>query len=386
MDSKFTNKMSEAPRVLVTGVSGFIASWVAHGALKLGYKVRGTVRSLANENKVKHLRDLCPGSAHQIELVEANLTSEEGWAAAVDGCTYILHVASPFPLGEPSDENELIKPAVEGTLNVLRAASNMERPPKRIVVTSSFAAIGYGTNPVGKVYTDSDWTVVDSKEYPIGAYVKSKTLAEKAAWEFLESLPAEKKFELSTVNPTLVQGPMLSGSNCSSADLVRDIATGKMPGLPDLHIGTVSVLDVAKAHLLAMTLPAAAGKRFLVTNDNISFSGMSSAVCETLKGHRKYAPTRMAVPNWLIYTLAFFGDKGAKTASSSLGTIQHAEPKNAREILGLPLQDRPEDLVQQMLLAAIHAGIIPDKSEGQQLTKNYVRPEMDVSGIPPPTC
>lgn len=298
--------MSESPLVLVTGVSGFIASWVAYGALKMGYRVRGTVRSLNNENKVRHLRDLCPGSTHKIELVEANLTSENGWDAAVKDCKYILHLASPFPVAEPSDENELIRPAVDGTLHVLKAASKMEHPPKRIVVTSSFASIGYGTDCRDKIYTDSDWTEVNNKKYPIGAYVKSKVLAEKAAWEFVESLPAEKKFELSTVNPTLVQGPMLSGSSCSSAEIVRDIAIGKMPGLPDMYIGIVSVLDVAKAHLLAMSLPEAAGKRFLVTAGDMSFCEISAAICKELKPYPKYKPTQMYVPHFVINMLAFF--------------------------------------------------------------------------------
>lgn len=216
---------TEAPLVLVTGISGFIASWVAHGALKLGYRVRGTVRSLKNEDKVKHLRDLCPGSTYKVELVEADLMNEESWVGAVEGCDYILHVASPFVIDEPKDPNDLILPAINGTLNVLKAASNMVKPPKRVVVTSSSAAVMSGTNPDGKVYTDEDWTVIDSKEYPVSAYTKSKYLAERAAWDFVEKLPTEKKFELCTINPTLVQGPMLSGSQCSSAEIVKQVMT-----------------------------------------------------------------------------------------------------------------------------------------------------------------
>lgn len=265
------SKTKEAPLVLVTGVSGFVASWVAHAALKVGYRVRGTVRSLSNEQKVKHLKELCPGAKHELELVEADLTEtgEEGWDAAVRGCDFILHVASPFPIEEPKDENELIKPAVEGTLNVLKAAARMEKPPKRVVLTSSVVAVYTGTDPRGKVYSDDDWTVTDSTQYPCPAYNKSKTLAEKAAWEFVESLPEGKKIELATINPSLVQGPLLSGSSCSSADIVKNLATGKMPGLVEMYVGTVSVLDVARAHLLAMTNKDAAGKRFIVTNSNI---------------------------------------------------------------------------------------------------------------------
>ncbi len=135
-------RVKQAPLVLVTGISGFIASWVGYAALKVGYRVRGTVRSLANEDKIKHLRDLCPGSTHRIELVEADLTSDKGWDSAVAGCDYILHLASPFPINEPKDPNEVIIPVVEGTLRVLRAAAAQEvgKLPKRIVLTSSVAA------------------------------------------------------------------------------------------------------------------------------------------------------------------------------------------------------------------------------------------------------
>ncbi len=135
-------RVKQAPLVLVTGISGFIASWVGYAALKVGYRVRGTVRSLANEDKIKHLRDLCPGSTHRTALVEADLTSDKGWDSAVAGCDYILQLASPFPINEPKDPNEVIIPVVEGTLRVLRAAAAQEvgKLPKRIVLTSSVAA------------------------------------------------------------------------------------------------------------------------------------------------------------------------------------------------------------------------------------------------------
>lgn len=214
---------TQTPLVLVTGISGFIASWVAHGALKLGYRVRGTVRSLKNEDKIKHLRDLCPGSVHKVELVEADLLDEKSWEAAVVDCDYILHVASPFVIDEPKNPNDLILPAINGTLNVLKAVSKQTKLPKRVVVTSSTASIAYGTDPTNRVYTDKDWTVPDSKEFPITAYTKSKVLAERAAWDFVDKLPADRRFELATINPTLVQGPMLSGSQCSSAEIVQQV-------------------------------------------------------------------------------------------------------------------------------------------------------------------
>ena len=211
---------------------------MAYAALKLGYRVRGTVRSLANESKVAHLRDLCPGSAHKLELVEADLNSEKGWAEAVKGTTFICHVASPFPLGVPKDKYELITPAVEGTLHVLRAAAAALPRPRRVVVTSSFAAVGYGQQPnKDKPYNENDnWTVVDDPYNPIGAYIESKTRAERAAWDFVQNLPEDERFELATVNPTLVQGPMLSSNGCSSAQVCHDLMMGKIPVLADMDM------------------------------------------------------------------------------------------------------------------------------------------------------
>lgn len=243
--------MSEIPLILVTGVSGYIGTWCAYAALKLGYRVRGTVRSLSNEKKVQHLRNLCPGSNFMIELVEADLNSEKGWNEAVAGCTFILHVASPFPLNAPKNKEELIRPAVDGTLYVLHAAAAANPRPKRVVVTSSFAAIGYGQrSDPNHPFNEDNWTVIDDPEMPIDAYTESKALAERAAWDFHKSLPENERFELCTVNPTLVQGPMLSANSCSSADIPRQILLGEMPAVVDIDIFVTHVYDVVKVTLL----------------------------------------------------------------------------------------------------------------------------------------
>lgn len=363
------------PLVLVTGVSGYIGSWVGYTALKAGYRVRGTVRSVKDESKVKHLRDLCPGSKHKMELVEADLMSDKGWNEAVADCDFILHVASPFPINEPKDPDEIIKPAVEGTLRVLRAAANMPKVPKRIVVTSSVASIAYGHKK--DVYTDEDWTNSDEN---VGSYVKSKTLAERAAWKFLEELPADKKFELATVNPSLVLGPMLSSFGCSSADIMKQIILGQMPALPELYMGVVSIYDVARAHLLAMTIPEAAGKRFMVTAYEINIQEMGAIIGKEFRSYG-YSPTSMHAPNFLVHLLAFFGDAAAKTTSPSLGVRYNLNPVNTRTILGLPLQSDAQ-LILDMTYAAIANGLIPDKSPNESIRKNYVRPDYDCSMIP----
>lgn len=368
------NKMT-TPLVLVTGISGYIGSWVGYTALQAGYRVRGTVRSVKDENKVKHLRDLCPGSRHKIELVEADLNSDDGWAAAVADCDYILHVASPFPIAEPKDPDELIKPAVEGTLRVLRAASNLPKVPKRVVVTSSVASIAYGHKK--DVYTDEDWT---NTEENIGAYTKSKALAERAAWKFVEELPAEKKFELATVNPSLVLGPMLSTAGCSSADIVKQILLGEMPALPDLYMGVASVYDVARAHVLAMTLPEAAGKRFMVSSMEVNLRDFGAVLRKEFQP-LGYSPTSFHAPNFLVQIMAFFGDAGAKTTAPMLSERCNLNPVNAKAILGLTLQS-DHQLILDMAYSAIASGLVPDKSRDHTITKNYVRPEYDCSMIP----
>lgn len=152
--------MPSEPLVLVTGVSGFIASWVAYAALDAGYRVRGTVRSLENQTKIAHLRDLCPSSKHKIELVAADLTSDEGWTDAVAGCYYVLHVACPFIVGEPKNPDDLIVPAVEGTLRVLRAVAALENLPKRVVLTSSVASISSGHNKLD--FNADDWSDISN--------------------------------------------------------------------------------------------------------------------------------------------------------------------------------------------------------------------------------
>lgn len=155
---------------------------------------------------------------------------------------------------------------------------------------------------------------------------------------------------------------------------------GLIPALPDINFGTVSVFEVARAHLLAMTLPEAAGKRFMVTNGNFSFKEVSRIICKEFKP-QGYCPTSMQAPHWLVHTLAFFGDRKAQGISGALGHVHHMDPVNAREILGMDLKSDP-NIIVQMVYAAIAAGLIPDKSKGKAITKNYVCPEMDVTGIP----
>jgi dihydroflavonol-4-reductase len=371
--------MSTNPLVLVTGVSGFIGSWVAYAALKAGYRVRGTVRSLKNEAKVHHLRDLCPGSKHSIELVEADLTSDSGWDEAVAGCHYILHVASPFVISEPKDPNDVIVPAVQGTLRVLQAAARQSSSPRRVVITSSVYSVCCGHSKDN--FTDDDWTILENSLVPVNSYAKSKTLAEKAAWEFVKNLPPHQQFELATINPSGVLGPMLSTTTCPSGEIMEKILLAKYPGLPDMRFGIVSIFDVVRAHLLAMIHPQAAGKRFIVNQRASGLREYSSVLVREFQKYG-YKPLTMTVPNWMMHFLAFFGDAEAKGGLGALSKTFNIESNNARTILGLDFRHE-FDMIKEMTLAMIVAGIIPDKSEGQILTKNYQRPVFDTSMIPP---
>jgi dihydroflavonol-4-reductase len=243
--------------VLVTGGSGFVGVHCVLQLLGAGYRVRTTVRSLNRESDVRAMLKVGgvqPGDA--LSFAAADLNSDAGWPDAVSGCDYVLHVASPFPPAAPRHEDELIVPARDGALRVLRASR--DAGVRRVVLTSSFAAIGYGHNAVNRPFTEEDWT---DPTQDIGAYVKSKTLAERAAWDFIDQEGG--RLELSVVNPVGVFGPVLGPDYSTSIMLVRRLVDGDVPGLPNMSFGVVDVRDVASLHLLAMTSPAAKGQRFL---------------------------------------------------------------------------------------------------------------------------
>ncbi|GFO29722.1 NADPH-dependent aldehyde reductase ari1-like isoform x2, partial [Plakobranchus ocellatus] len=241
------------PLVLVTGASGFLGRHVVKVLQEKGYRVRGTVRSLKNAKRVEHLYNLCPNAKFKLELVEADLTKDETWLDAVEGCTYIHHVASPFPLEDVNRDEEIIGPAIQGTLGVMKAAAKTGMV-KRIVLTSSSSAVGFvGGNKDPR--TEKDWTNINDKG--ISAYPKSKVLAEKAAWEFVANLPENEKFELAVINPVFILGPVLQGSGGTSFEIIQQILMKEVPVVPHFNLGVCDVRDVAEAHLRCMTLPEA---------------------------------------------------------------------------------------------------------------------------------
>ena len=244
--------------VLVTGGSGFIGMRCIMQLGEAGYRVRTTVRSLSRETEVREaLKQGGSELGERLSFVAADLLRDEGWEKAVEGCEYVLHVASPFPLGVPKHEDELIVPARDGALRVLKAARGAH--VKRVVLTSSFAAIGYGSQDTSRAFTEDDWT--DPDERTIGAYVKSKTIAERAAWDFIKQ--EGEGLELAVVNPVGVFGPLLGPDYSTSIEIVRRLLDGAVPGIPRLSFGIVDVRDVADLHLRAMTRAEASGERFL---------------------------------------------------------------------------------------------------------------------------
>jgi dihydroflavonol-4-reductase len=249
--------------VLVTGGTGFVGIYCILYLLKAGFAVKTSLRSLSRKDEVINmLKDAGMTSFEHLSFVKADLTSDDNWNDAVKGCTYVLHVASPFPAREPKDERELIIPAREGALRVLRASR--DAGVKRVVLTSSFAAIGYSIDPRGHVFTEEDWTDADKAS---GAYIKSKALAEQAAWDFIKQEGGE--LELSVINPVGIFGPALGKDYSTSIGFIKAILDGQIQETPAFTFGVVDVRDVAEIHLLAMTHPAAKGERFLATSEGV---------------------------------------------------------------------------------------------------------------------
>ena len=283
--------------VLVTGGTGFIGLHCLQQLLDKGYKVRTTIRSESRKQEVLEAMKKHSSNCENLEFYIADLLKDDGWKEAVKGSKYVLHVASPFFLGEPENEDVFIKPAVEGTLRVLKACADAD--VQKVVLTSSFAAVGYGHPREKEVYTEEDWSSVDGE---ISAYAKSKTLAEKAAWEFVENLEESKKFDLTVINPVAVTGPMLTSDIGSSNDFLLKLISGSMPACPKIHMGYIDVRDVAKAHIFSMTEEKTNGERIIVSENEMFFAEVGKTLNEA--GFKK-SPTK-ELPNFLVKIMSFF--------------------------------------------------------------------------------
>jgi dihydroflavonol-4-reductase len=336
--------------VLVTGGSGFIGAHCILRLLDAGYRVRTTVRSLEREAGVRAM--LKTGGAEPgetLSFVAADLTSDAGWPQAAAGCAFVLHVASPLPPSVPKHEDELIVPAREGALRVLRAAR--DAGVQRAVLTSSFAAIGYGHEPTDRPFSEEDWTDPNAD---ISAYTKSKTLAERAAWDFVAREGGA--LELSVVNPVGVLGPVLGPDYSTSIMLVQRLMDGAMPGCPRLSIGIVDVRDVADLHLRAMTHPAAKGERFLAAaGDAISMQEIALVLKARMGDAARRVPTR-ALPDWMVRLSSIF-DPSVALIVPELGKVKNATSEKARRVLGWVPRSR-EDAIAATAESLLRLGLL----------------------------
>ena len=285
-------------KVLVTGGSGFIALHCIDQLLEKGFMVRTTIRSESRKDEINKAMEKYPNLHQNLEFHICDLLEDKGWDAAVDGCDYVLHVASPFILEVPSDEDVLIRPAVDGTLRVLNACSKAN--VKKVVLTSSVAAVAYGHGKE-KTFDESDWSNTGD-DSGITPYAKSKTLAEKAAWEYVDNLDADNRFDFTVINPVGVFGPMLTSDMGTSNSLVSKLINGELPACPATHMGYVDVRDVAKAHIFSMLNSSTNNKRIIVSESEMFFVDVGRILNDA--GFKK-SPTKQ-MPNWLVKFLALF--------------------------------------------------------------------------------
>jgi nucleoside-diphosphate-sugar epimerase len=315
---------------LVTGGTGFVGAQCLVRLLAAGHETRATVRDLKRESELRAV--LRQGGAGEVgerlTLFRADLNADAGWAEAAAGCDTVLHVASPFPSTVPRDENELIAPARDGALRVLKAAR--DAGVKRVVLTSSFAAVGYGA-PKDRtaIFTEQDWTNLNDPT--VQPYQKSKTIAERAAWDFIAR--EGRDLELAVVNPVGVFGPVLGPDLSTSIVLVKRLMDGSLPGCPDIWFGVVDVRDVADLHLKAMTHPAARGERFLaIGGDFVSVRQIAQMLKDGVgEGARKVSTRRL--PSWLMRMAGLF-DPQVKGILPELGKHKNASNEKARRLLG----------------------------------------------------
>jgi dihydroflavonol-4-reductase len=336
--------------VLVTGASGFIGLHCVLQLLQQGYRVRGTVRSEARATEVREAMERNVDVGDRLEIIEADLTCDAGWADAARGCTYVLHIASPFPNQVPEHEDELIKPAMEGTRRVLKAAA--EAGVQRVVLTSSLAAIS-GGHPVdnSRVYSEDDWSIIER----CPPYPKSKTLAERAAWDFVASLDGEAPMELCVINPGAVLGPVLNRHYSTSGEIVRKLMAKELPGTAKVGFSWVDVRDVAAAHTAAMTAPGAAGQRFCCAIEFGWIDEVGEILAKRFDPEGWRIPTRK-LPNFIVRIVAMF-DPTVKTVVSDLGRVRNVSNDQIRRVLNWQPHSL-EEMVVSMGETMIEHGIV----------------------------
>ncbi|MET3651203.1 SDR family oxidoreductase [Dyella japonica] len=325
-------------RVLVTGGTGFIAQHCILALLSRGYRVRTTVRSLAREAEVReHLKGGGAEPGDRLSFVTADLSADDGWAEAIAGCVYVMHGASPTPTGHQTSEDDWIRPAVDGNLRVLRAAR--DAGVRRVVLTSAFGAICAGHGPMTRPFNETDWS--DLTKTNVWPYQKSKTLSERAAWDFVRREGAG--LQLSAINPVAVLGPVLGADYSHSIRLIKSLLDGQL-GNPRINCGFVDVRDVADLHVRVMTNEAAKGERFLaVAGESMWLADVARVLKERMGPVARKVSTR-TLPNWVV-RLGALKDPALKGSVPLLGLRLNATSEKATRLLGWTPRPREEAIV-----------------------------------------
>jgi nucleoside-diphosphate-sugar epimerase len=327
--------MPSNPSVVVTGATGLIAKHTITEFLRRGYTVRGTVRSMEKAEDVRRAVTRLGGDAGNLSFIVADLTNDAGWDEAVAGSRIVVHSASPFPIAQPDDPEEVIGPARDGTLRVLRAATH--GAVQRVVLTSSAVAIFYPSEQLkGHVYSEEDFT--DETRSDLTPYFKSKTIAEKAAWDFTESTPGSP--ELVAINPAFVQGPAPDADLSTSHELYRIMAKGTYPAAPSISFPVTDVRDVAAAHVEAAFRPNVVGNRYLIAEGKKSLYELGQIMAREFPDLASKVP-KMELPDFAVRALAVF-DRKLRTVLPELGEQKAYTNVKAKADLGLALRDPDE--------------------------------------------
>jgi dihydroflavonol-4-reductase len=322
--------------ILVTGGSGYIAGELIRRLLEQGWQVHATVRDLG---RAPALRALLGGAGEdRLRFFAAELGADAGWREAAAGCSHVAHVASPLPLTQPRLADELIVPARDGALRVLAAAR--DAGARRVVMTSSVAAIAYGHGPGDHHFTEADWTNLDAPG--LAAYVQSKTVAERAARDWMAREGGGLEF--CTINPSVVLGPVASADYSASVSIVQSLLEGRMPALPDIGFGVVDLRDVAELHLRALTAPDMAGERFIACAGFLKLRELAAILRAGLGERARRVPT-LELPDWVVRLAAPFSPL-VRAAANELGSARHHANAHARERLGWTPRPQRESILQ----------------------------------------
>lgn len=329
--------------VLVTGGSGYIAGFTIRQLIGQGWAVRTTIRNLKREAEVRAWLKV---DNDRLAFFAADLTSDAGWAEAMAGCSHVVHMASPLPAERVRDENELIVPARDGALRALKFAR--DAGVTRLVMTSSVAAIWYGRAAGKDSFTEADWTNIDAPD--VSAYAKSKTIAERAARDWIAAEGGT--LEYCSVNPGLVLGPLLSADFSPSLEAVKRVLEGTYPALPDLGFNLVDVRDVADLHIRALTAPDMSGERFMAVAPHgfTKLIDIATILRMQLPDHARKVTTRR-MPSWAMRLISLF-DPVVRQFIAELGKVRHAEPDHAVKVLGWsprPVAESVVDTAKSMI-------------------------------------